>query len=732
MLSRGKYIVSLLQKNNTNDTSDYNLCGPSASVVCVGRVNNEEVVTHNNDYILTELSPMKVNNRPAMPSNENHDANIQETESHLPREENTEGNESVQDQFNKEITVNIVNCGEGNSRDVVINGVEEHGEEENDNGKERSAQFDSEINLTNASNVDIQLTKKGNPRKRKQNLMSKEEKTAAGFENFINKHPLRPPCDKCRLQCTAHISEARRKVINEMYNKKNWVDRRNFLLISSTRQGVKRRRGSEDSKRMFSFKYYLTDEKEEQVHVCKTFFLTTLGYSKNNDTVLHNVLCVENPTDILPDGRGKSTPPTKVDRNVLKAHIESYNPCIAHYRRCHAPNRRYLPSDITVTDMHKNFVSTHPEIKCSYDLYRSVVKEMNISFTKLGNEECDTCEVFSKHNADHSKDNLVAECEQCTKWADHIEKSNEARTLYKQHAEATPCENKIYCSVDLQKVIMLPRLEGFKSAVFTKRIIAFNESFVPLGSKQKTLKPFAVIWHEAIAGRKKEDIVSAFNAFFLQCRDVHHIVLWLDNCSGQNKNWCLLSYLVNIVNSESVSTNIVELYFFEPGHTFMSADSFHHQVEQSLNRLGKVYDFSDFEKSVANANSGKTIVKSMRYDNFAQWPSCVSFHKLKKCQSRPLLSDIVYIKAEAEKNTLEYKTCYDELCPTQELDFMTKNGIATALKPPTFKTCARGICLEKKDDILQKLVPLMPESRRQFWRDLPVNNVPDLCVFEDN
>ncbi|KAG8264739.1 hypothetical protein J6590_004760 [Homalodisca vitripennis] len=59
---------------------------------------------------------------------------------------------------------------------------------------------------------------------------------------------------------------------------------------------------------------------------------------KNNNTVLHNVLSVDKePTNIKPDGRGKSTPPTKVDRDIIKEHVESFNPVIAHYRREHAP-----------------------------------------------------------------------------------------------------------------------------------------------------------------------------------------------------------------------------------------------------------------------------------------------------------------------------------------------------------------------------------------------------------
>ncbi|KAG5869580.1 hypothetical protein JTB14_023418 [Gonioctena quinquepunctata] len=168
----------------------------------------------------------------------------------------------------------------------------------------------------------IEVTRKGTPRIRKKSVLSKQEKQEQKKEKYIRKHSLYQPCQASRLKFTENISEAKRKQINSTYCGKNWLDRRNFILISTTRHGVKRRRGSKNSSRKFSFKYFLTNENEENVQVCKTFFLTTLGYSENNDTVPHNVLCVvEDPTNIAPDGRGKCTPSTKIDREVVKAHI---------------------------------------------------------------------------------------------------------------------------------------------------------------------------------------------------------------------------------------------------------------------------------------------------------------------------------------------------------------------------------------------------------------------------
>lgn len=68
---------------------------------------------------------------------------------------------------------------------------------------------------------------------------------------------------------------------------------------------------------------------------------------------------------------------------------------------------------------------------------------------------------------------------------------------------------------------MLPRMDEFKTVMFCPRLIIFNQSFVPLGDKKihGVGHTFAVLWHEGTSGRKKEDIVSCFRAFFIENRD---------------------------------------------------------------------------------------------------------------------------------------------------------------------------------------------------------------------
>lgn len=117
-----------------------------------------------------------------------------------------------------------------------------------------------------------------------------------------------------------------------------------------------------------------------------------MGYEKTNDRILHNYF-----TDLSTDKRGKHQKTPVFDRDLLTQHIESFHPQAHHYRREHAPLRQYLPSDLNIAQMHKHSCETNAEKTISYELYRQHVQKMNIGFTRLGNEECETCESYNFH-----------------------------------------------------------------------------------------------------------------------------------------------------------------------------------------------------------------------------------------------------------------------------------------------------------------------------------------------
>jgi len=60
---------------------------------------------------------------------------------------------------------------------------------------------------------------------------------------------------------------------------------------------------------------------------------------------------------------------------------------------------RYLPTEVNANFMYEDFKKKFSDIKCSYDAYSKVLRDNNISFTKLGDEECEQCEEWKQHNA---------------------------------------------------------------------------------------------------------------------------------------------------------------------------------------------------------------------------------------------------------------------------------------------------------------------------------------------
>ena len=131
--------------------------------------------------------------------------------------------------------------------------------------------------------------------------------------------------------------------------------------------------------------------------VCKSFFLETLGFRKDNDSIITKTFSNDVQSPCV-DRRGKHASKfADVVKADIRAFIEKYNPQASHYCREKAPKRRYLPKEITVKGMFSDFREANPGKKVSYSMFYSTFKSMSISITQLGNEECEKCEEYKLH-----------------------------------------------------------------------------------------------------------------------------------------------------------------------------------------------------------------------------------------------------------------------------------------------------------------------------------------------
>ena len=160
--------------------------------------------------------------------------------------------------------------------------------------------------------------------------------------------------------------------------------------------------------------------------------------------------------------------------------------------------------------MFEDFCSTYEDVKISYAYYYKEVKKkkkMNISFVKLGKEKCERCDLQDKHLQDihkldkhelskpcengHNRKPTFVDYADCFDFEPHIKTAIEARERYRNKKNREWTDNENVVSVNLQKVIMLPRL---KVKFLWKRIVVFNQTFTPVdGSKNGTDKATGVL-----------------------------------------------------------------------------------------------------------------------------------------------------------------------------------------------------------------------------------------------
>ncbi|KAK5916171.1 hypothetical protein CesoFtcFv8_001693 [Champsocephalus esox] len=151
----------------------------------------------------------------------------------------------------------------------------------------------------------------------------------------------------------------------------------------------------------------------------------------------------------------------------------------------------------------------------------------------------------------------------------------------------------------------------------------------------------------------------------------------------------------------------------------MSADSFHHGVEQEMKSRpgGVIYDFDDFLSVVGN--SKKVEVVELKNEGIRDW---TDGHSAVKSKKLPKLADLKVVQLRRGSRSMFVKISQEEEDFT-ELDFLQKKcqlKIPTTLRPQD-----KGIEEAKKRDILKKLGPLMPPNRRLFWSSLHVSNTDE-------
>ena len=237
-----------------------------------------------------------------------------------------------------------------------------------------------------------------------------------------------------------------------------------------------------------------------------------------------------------------------------------------------------------------------------------------------------------------------------------------------------------------------------------------------------------MLWHEGIAGRTAEEVASVFIAYIRKFEDISELTAWLDNCGAQGKNWWLLTAIAYEVNRRNGNMDIITLKYFEPGHTFMSADSFHHLVEQGIRKARRVQNFADFVNIVNEKGQAHEMIPT----EFKAITRGLSQGQ-KVSKTRPYLDNCRVIQFRHGSYKIFWKESHteDDFRSSEFLMDKVKNSMKAGNDFPSKKQ-TRGANTEKINNIIEKLCPHMDAVKRTFWEQIPLNdNSPDLMKERD-
>ena len=364
--------------------------------------------------------------------------------------------------------------------------------------------------------------------------------------------------------------------------------------------------------------------------------------------------------------------------------------------------------------MYEDF-KKHADLAVGYERYRQEVQKMNISFTALGHEECDVCKIQHIHaKADHQEDGGGSTCSMCKEHAEHIQRTREGRREYRKDADRQWDDDEVAYSADLTKISLNPILPH-KVAVFTPRLIAFNETIAPAGEERRqkdgarNATRCAVARGDGGAGHRRHR-----SGLLGLSEKKRNITPYADNCSAQNKSWVLITVLLTFVNQPDNATEVIILKSLEPGHTSMSADAAHQLVQKKLFRAKEVCDFRDFADLVEASGMQVEVLSHRDFPQFQDGMGEAKLALLGREGLRPYLRSVGAIKVK-RGSQIFLKTAHGD---TQWRAFHLLKPFYDASTAPDSRQQARGVNKGRIGRICQAQVPLMVPHKRRFWLQL--------------
>ena len=614
------------------------------------------------------------------------------------------------------------------------------------------------ITQSSEQNVPISQNKASSrTRKRKRNTEQRKKVTRKRLRNSGQEYVtergtvcaakrLGPSCS-CRRHCFNVLTDNQCDKICSDFWKMGDFDYQNAYLFGQIKcySPVRRRANiAHDSEylKQHTFAYYVKSSTSHDVRVCKKAFLSIHGLHQNAGR-LENILTQITTGSGIPkqDSRGKHhNRPNRTAGDVVKFvkdHISSFPVYQSHYSRRDNINRVYLGEDLNIAKMHRLYTELGIEKnwpKVKPELYRRIFcEEFNIGFKLPQIDTCKVCDQLQiQINA--ASDSQKPELE--SRLAEHKKKAESAFTLlhqFSKHSSENPNDVHVIC-FDLQQALPTPKLST-GPAFYKRKLWTYNLCVHNSGSNKATM----FVWPETIAGRGANEIASCLLHYFNNTTiEAKILVVFSDNCSGQNKNFTILSlwqYLVAIGKFEEI------LHIFPvSGHTMMPCDRDFGDIERVMRKRKCIYSPTEYIQLIAEARTKNPFkVVEMTSSDFV---TVSAISKLLTKRTETVDKDKVDYRLVSQfrilserPQWLEVRFSHDETESWKAVN-LQKRGRPTRLKDITLQPIlngAKSVPKPKVDDV-RSLLPYIPPIHHSFYNSIVTDKVSkgiDVEILDD-
>ncbi|KAF2896723.1 hypothetical protein ILUMI_09452 [Ignelater luminosus] len=394
----------------------------------------------------------------------------------------------------------------------------------------------------------------------------------------------RPCTETCKLKCSSKITTESRKLIFENYWALGDIQRqRDYLSSCMAPIKPKYQYHRNETKRRDNNAFHFTIN-GTPIRVCKLFFKSTLDIT---DRPIRTVIDKKSQVGgmVLTDLRGKHGKHRKLDHGIkdgIRRHINSIPRIESHYTRARS-SCEYTEGGKSLRDLHRDYVKECTENNIPYGNYlmyhHIFTHEYNISFFRPKKDQCSICATYANANQ-NEQESLKDEFEK------HLSEKNLSRTE-KQSDKQKISDNYILACFDLQAVMPCPKGET-STFYYKSKLNVLNFTVYELRQNEKGDQCYCYVWDETQGQRGANEIGSCLFKYIEQKSKTNldgaiEILLYSDNCVGQQKNRYILSmYIYALLTFQNIKS--ITHKFLIVGHTQNEGDNAHSLIERQVKR----------------------------------------------------------------------------------------------------------------------------------------------------